>query len=296
MKNNIINAVDNSIYKNNNKNILILSGGGIKGIAHIGGLKYLEEINLLNNIDTIAGTSVGSIIGYLFIIGFKPDQIFELVCKLNENDLFTFNLDCSFNSNFFLNNQLFKTISEICTIKNISCNLSFFDFYKIYKKKFIVTASCIDDGDVYYFDYINYPDMNVIQAVLMSSCIPFLYKPIKYKNKVFIDGGFIDNYPIHLFNNVLDNCIGFYLLENYNSKNPIENIETFIIGIIKCALSGHSKKSLLGFEKYSVIINSGDISSLDFNISLEQKKYLYNLGYNQCCSYFTKLSNLVHSQ
>ena len=60
-------------------NNLILSGGGIKGISLIGAIEYLYEKNYMNNINTILGTSIGSIIGYLIIIGYTPEELYNII-------------------------------------------------------------------------------------------------------------------------------------------------------------------------------------------------------------------------
>ena len=58
---------------------VVLSGGGAKGLAHVGLLKALEENNI--PIDYICGTSMGAIIGSLYAIGYTPDQMAELLCS-----------------------------------------------------------------------------------------------------------------------------------------------------------------------------------------------------------------------
>lgn len=66
---------------------LVLSGGGAKGIAHIGVLKVLEEAGI--RVDVITGTSIGSIVGALYSIGYTPDEMLDLVASTDWNDLFT---------------------------------------------------------------------------------------------------------------------------------------------------------------------------------------------------------------
>ncbi len=77
-----INKITSS-YKIKSTNIvkknLILNGGGVKGIVHIGALKALDEKNMLKNITTIVGTSIGGIIGGLYCIGYSPDELFKFV-------------------------------------------------------------------------------------------------------------------------------------------------------------------------------------------------------------------------
>lgn len=295
MKNNIISAVDDIIYSNyRKKNILILSGGGIRGIAHIGALKYLEEYKLLTNISVIAGTSVGTIIGFLLIIGYSPLDIFKIICDINCMDLFSYDFfSFNYDENNINNNKIYKLLIKLSIHKNIDTNITFYELYVLTKKKFITTATCINNAEIYYFDYINTPNMSVLYSIVMSSCIPILYKPIKYKEKYFIDGAFIDNYPINLFNNCLNNCIGIFLTENYVSCDPIENIESYIFSIIKCMLSGHTKRSICGYEKCSIVIDTDNISSTSFDISYEQKLNLFNIGYNTTYKWFNESNQLL---
>ena len=70
---------------------LVLSGGGAKGAAHIGVLKYIEEAGI--PIDYIAGTSMGSIVGGLYAIGYSTDEILELLGSLDWDRLISNNVD-----------------------------------------------------------------------------------------------------------------------------------------------------------------------------------------------------------
>ena len=97
MNNNINQSTDEKIKKiiykyninQNNKTIknLILSGGGIRGIAHIGALKALYELNILKNITTIAGASIGGIIAGLYCAGYTPDEMFKIIDLLDMKNL-----------------------------------------------------------------------------------------------------------------------------------------------------------------------------------------------------------------
>ena len=73
---------DTTSVKSRPKIGLVLSGGGAKGAAHIGVLKYIEEAGI--PIDYIAGTSMGSIIGGLYSIGYTPEQMDSMVRRYGE--------------------------------------------------------------------------------------------------------------------------------------------------------------------------------------------------------------------
>ena len=132
----------------------------------------------------------------------------------------------------------------------------------------------------------NYPNLPIKKAIRMSSAIPYYFIPIKYNDKLFIDGGTIDNYPIHLFNNNLDECIGIYLQENVEYMD-INNIEDFTRGIFNCFNNGLCTKSIIGYEKYSIVTNiSQNINIINFEIHIDDKLNMFNHGYNITHEYF----------
>ena len=73
-------------------NKLVLSGGGINGIIFIGILKYLEEHNMINNLNVFVGTSIGSLINTLIILKYKSSEIEDFILKFNFSDIIKFNV------------------------------------------------------------------------------------------------------------------------------------------------------------------------------------------------------------
>ena len=74
---------ENKFIVNSKKTKLILSGGGVKGVAHLGALKALHELGLLQNIDTFVGTSIGAFIGVLLSIGYSPDELYKFTSMMD---------------------------------------------------------------------------------------------------------------------------------------------------------------------------------------------------------------------
>ena len=71
--------VDEKVDENKTKSILVLSGGGIKGLIYIGIFKYFEEINIMKNIDTFVGASAGALFSVLYSIGYTSKQLYQFV-------------------------------------------------------------------------------------------------------------------------------------------------------------------------------------------------------------------------
>ena len=262
------------------KTILVLSGGGIKGISHIGALKALDEKNMLKNIKVIAGTSVGGIIAGLFLAGYTPDELYKFIelfdttklRSLNHSDFFVkFGLDNGTRFTFVLE-KMFEA-------KNIPVDITFKDFFKLTQIKLILTAVCMNDNEVYYLSHLTFPNMPVLLGMRITSSIPFWFIPVEYKGKLYIDGGCIDNYPIQLFSKELDNVIGIYLSENKSFKKTIVNVEEFFFSLLHCFFEGVACNSVKGFEKQTIKIELPRISIVNLNITAKVKRELFDCGY-----------------
>ncbi|EJL72102.1 patatin-like phospholipase family protein [Chryseobacterium populi] len=172
---------------------LTLSGGGMRGIAHIAVLKALEEYDLKPEI--ISGTSAGSIIAAFYSFGKTPDEMMEIVkhttffsrsyLKLSKNGIFS--------SNFIL-----KLLTDHFPKDN-------FDILKI---PVIVAATEMTHGIVDFFS-----EGPLFQPLLASSSVPFILPPVRIGEKIYVDGGVLDNLPIEP---IIDKC-NFLIASHVNS-------------------------------------------------------------------------------
>lgn len=283
-----INKLLDRQTNNQKKTILVLSGGGIKGISHIGALKAMEEKGILEHIKTIAGTSVGGLVGGLYIIGYKPDELYKFielfdpkkVRSINMSDFFTkFGIDDAKKFTFVLE-KLFES-------KNIPTKITFKELYNLTKIKLILVATCLNDKQAHYLSYLSYPDMPVLLGLTITACVPFWFAPIVYNGKLFVDGGCIDNYPIQLFKSELDSVLGIYLAENKAYSHKISNVEEFICELLQCFSEGVTCNSVKGFEKCTIKMEVQQISLVSLNIDTETKKKLFICGRETMMTYLS---------
>ena len=271
----------NYFNKNIKRTTLVLSGGGIKMIALIGAIAALEELNLLQYISTFAGTSSGAIMCFLLSIGYTSNELFEIIKLFDFNRLKNvefFKLLSQFGLDDGSRLELF--LKSLIIGKKINKNISFKKLYEITGKTLIITATCINNKKIYYFSHKTAPNMKVLTALRMSISIPIFYIPVLYKGKHYVDGGCIDNFPIHLFENNLDDVIGIYLNNIRDHITSITNIEEYLFHTLQCLLEGHKAGSIKGFEKYCIQINLKNIGAVDFHIDDTTKKLLYDRGYD----------------
>jgi NTE family protein len=281
----------NKHFDINNKKILVLSGGGIKGIAHIGVLKALEEYNIIKNIKIIAGASIGGIIGILYLIGYTPDELFDFIKLMDlhlmrntniENVLTKFGIDNG--------NNLFLIISKMFVAKKIDVNITFQKLYEITSVKIILSTVCVNTREVHYLSYDTHPNMSVIFAMRMTSAVPFIFHPIKYNNKLFVDGGIMDNYPINLFTKKISKVIGIYLEDTSDNDNNINDLETYLFCTIGCVLKGVINALIGKYSDYTIRLVLPKASLLDKNLNENIKRTIFDIGYEKTIEYLKNLT------
>jgi len=187
---------------------LVLSGGGAKGVAHIGILKAIEEAGL--RIDYITGTSMGSLIGGLYAIGYRSDQLIEISRENNFMELFTESANRRYISNyekgFDERTAVTFPISErgidlpagIITGQNIYTFLSGLAWsahatedFNDFPIPFAAIATDIETGEAVVFRSGYLPD-----AIRASISIPSAMVPHKIDGHYYIDGGLARNLPV----------------------------------------------------------------------------------------------------
>jgi predicted acylesterase/phospholipase RssA len=202
--------------------------------------------------------------------------------------LMKYNIDSIFNDSHFGIASLDAFISVITILtkkKNISRKITFKKLYNKFKKDLIITGVSVNETKLYYFNHINNPDMEIITAIKISCSIPFIFKPVEYDNKVWIDGGCFNNYPIDYFTDRLDDVMGVYLEDGETTIENFDDIPSYITQVFKCIVKG------LNFGKYDKYIkNTIKIKVYSnynfFDISKEEKKVLYNHGYNTVTEFY----------
>ena len=197
---------------------LVLSGGGAKGAAHIGVLKYIEEMGI--PIDYIAGTSMGSIVGGMYALGYSSDEILAIISDVDWDKLISNQVD---------RRRISYTRKAESRTQLITIPFAFgADAQDLKSRSFKNSLpSGIVSGDnlinlfnsltVGYSDPIDFNDLpipflciatNVIngkadalnkgvlsKSLRASMAIPILFDPVKIDNTLYADGGLLNNFP-----------------------------------------------------------------------------------------------------
>lgn len=226
---------------------LVLSGGGAKGIAHIGVLKALEENEV--PIDYIVGTSMGAVVGAFYAAGYSPEEIEQIVRNPSfqgwingkSTEKYQYNYMKSEDNASWLSLDLLLSPNAGPTINTPLANdiiLNFvlneyltqaaqsvdFDFNNLFIPYRSVAA------DVFTQETIPIDSGSIMQAVRSSMAVPFFYRPIKYQNQYLFDGGIYDNFPVDIMRKDFapDLIIGSNVATKKSASYPFENDEDLI--------------------------------------------------------------------
>jgi len=247
----------------------VLSGGGARGLAHLGVIKLLEEIGIKPH--AIAGTSAGAIAGALYASGKSPEEILELFKK---NSLFGWSNIAWQKDGFFSMEVLRKLLKEALPQND-------FDALKI---KLFVAATDLIEGKL-----VTFSTGNLAEAVVASASVPVIFEPVKYGNLLLVDGGILNNFPVEPLTNICDVIIGSYVnkIEKgignesfFKTKNILDRC--FHLAIANTAYSKVNacdvfiEVPLHGFDMYDVK-QADKIFNIGYTTALQHKERLHEL-------------------
>lgn len=274
----------------------VFSGGGIKGLAYIGALRFLEGRGY--KIFNAGGSSVGALFASLIIAGYSSKELVELVDNfdinllMNENNKLQsiFKIKEWFNKKGLFSIKSFELFVEELLMKK---NIRYFKDVKFgddYLLKIIVTEVStpmlvVIPDDLPKFN-INRDTFPIAKAVVMSCNIPFFYYPYTINGYTFVDGGVSDNYPIWLFDKSYYKTLGFKLSSVEKEKKQ------WFYPMIKIGEAIKNKvfviKEKTDEQAKTIFIEIDDLKMIDFKKGLKQKKNLYLIGYNSTKEFFYK--------
>lgn len=269
---------------------LVLSGGGAKGLAHIGVLKVLEEAGV--EISYIGGTSMGAIIGGLYASGYNAHQIDSIFKVTDFDDLLRDYIPRS-SKNFYekRNDEMYAISLPFDNFKigvpnayskghNIYSMLNKLthnvrhvrDFNKL-PTPFLCIATNIETGEQVLLDKGYLP-----QAMLASATFPSLFSPILIDDKMLIDGGVANNYPIDEVRKLgAEIIIGVDVQDDLKDRKALKNATRILIQISNLQMMDKMKKkknqtdiyikpdiknyTVISFDEGTEIIKKGEEAS-----------------------------------
>ena len=276
-----------------------LAGGGIRGIAHVGVLKALEENNI--KVAAIAGTSAGSIIATLYAMGYSPYYIY-LLFKRYARDIINIRSKPIINgiTNFIRNNKIgIAGLSDGNEFEKMYDELARKKGFRLIgdiKMPLLVSAVEIGESKEYIFtncasrknikdNYIT--EIGIGRAVRASSSFPAIFCPCEYKNHIFMDGGVLNNLPTEELKKVYT---GKIISVNFES-DPVYNDYDIMNIIMKTLDIMGNKLSINSLKKSDFVLTvPTDGTGL---IDVDKMDICYKYGYEIAIKNIDKIRKML---
>lgn len=286
---------------------LVLSGGGAKGMTHIGIIRALEENNI--PIDYITGTSMGAIIGSLYAMGYSPDDMEALLrsedfkrwysgqvepeygyyFKQNRPTPEFFNIRFSFKDSLHIKPQILPT----SMVNPIQMNLVFVELFAR------ATAACSGDfnrlfvpfrciaSDVYNKKPLIMRRGDLGDAVRASMSFPFVFKPIEIDSVLAYDGGIYNNFPTDIMREDFKPEV---IIGGVVAANPGKPKENDLMSQLENMIMQKTDYTLPDSLGIIMTFKYDDVSLLDF----DRLQELHDIGYNRTISLMDSIKGRIH--
>ena len=236
---------------------IALSGGGVKGFAHLGVLQALKEKGI--EADILAGISAGAIVGSFIAAGKSPKEVME---QINENDFFDFAKVTIPDRGLFTLDNMTENLEKSLGVKT-------FEELKI---PFYVGAANLEKARMEYFS-----QGELIKIIQASSSIPVLFSPVKINGELYVDGGLFENLPVSPLLNKCDKIIAVNVMP-ISFKEKMESISDIAIRTFQIKTVANSLELK---EKADIYIEPTGIGKYNI-LNTKYSQELYDLGYNYC--------------
>jgi predicted acylesterase/phospholipase RssA len=226
----------NSIFMTENKpsiKHIVISGGGITGFSFYGALKESHEQGKwsIDNIQSIYGTSVGSILAVVLSLKYDWKTLDDYLIKRPWHNLYKFNLyslmDAIQKRGIFNRKVIEDTVSPLFSGKDVSLDITMEELYARTGIDIHIFLTEIHSFTLVDISHTTHPQMKVIDAIYASSAVPIIFTPFLTENLCYCDGGMIANYPIlQCINNGADPNEILGIVRIKDEKNDLTLSET----------------------------------------------------------------------
>lgn len=245
----------------NNKIGLVLSGGGYRGLAHVGVLKALEERNI--QVDFISGTSAGAIVGALYASGSSWEEIFKF---FEEADVISYK------------HYTFQKAGLLDSTKYVKWLKDYFpeDRFEALKiPLFVATTDLLEARTKYHFSG------ELVNPLIASCAVPGVFSPLKFDGRLLCDGGVTNNLPVEPLVTLADKIIGVYV-------NPLQSVSQKELKSTRSVLQRaylimRKSMSQKDMNQFDVFIAPEKLSQYAI-LSKNHLKEIFDLGYQQACT------------
>jgi NTE family protein len=247
---------------------LVLSGGGVRGMAHIGLIKSMNEFDI--SADVVSGSSVGALVGALYANGNAVD---DMLAFFNETPLFKYNFLTILKPGFIDTDRYFNIFKAYFPENS----------FEVLERELHIVATNLQKAEENFFS-----KGELIRPLLASAALPPVFSPVELKGQLYADGGIMNNFPIEPLKQKVDFMIGSNVsivseLEKKDLKNSIQ-LTSRVSSLMIYAINKRKQDACDLLLEYKQLENIGVLDRK----GLEKA---FNIGYDQASRQIEQLLN-----
>lgn len=267
----------------NNPDTLVISGASTKVVSFVGIFRALFEKGILKEnlegIKEIHTLSIGTFYTLCLILNFSERVIYECLMRSEfseclDADEINFN-DISRSLGIISHEKYFRSLmKKIFMYRFEKEDITLKELYEYNPIDLYIKCVNVSKQSSVHFNHRTHPNMSVTKLLIMTTTLPIFFKPQKYKNDYYVDGGLSGNLPVEKVKSKNVLCI--------HIKRCMKNIDEEAIPLLGF-LQNMCSVSSLSYNKYknrtiNIVI---DLSTYDFNIDKDKKEKIIKIGYEQ---------------
>ena len=291
---------------------LVFEGAGVRGIAYCGAIQEMESKKLMDSIERVGGTSSGAIVAMMISLGYSGKEIENIILetnfkKFNDGKFFFIGGINRMKKHYgwYKGKKIEKWFERIIKEKTGNGNITFEELRQAGFKDLYITGTSLNKQKPVVFSYDTYPKMKIKDAVRISVSIPLYFEPVyidsagaifnRPKQKqgldVMVDGGVLENFPIHIFDNIHpgEKTIGFridHVAQIESDKKdrtlaeiPIENLNLYFRAFYTIIMENLNRQRLTTTDwERTVSISDGDVLPKVRELSKDEVSILIQNG------------------
>lgn len=259
---------------------LVLSGGGMKGVASLGAVTALKRAGALRHLNTVVGTSAGALVAAALATDRASPALLRGLAGARyrpEIDLAglltTFGLDSG------------RQLDEWIAVLLGGRAYTFEDVRREHGTRLVVCATCLTDRRPVYFGPDTTPDMDVALALRMSCAIPLYFAAVVHEGKMYVDGAVSDNFPLAWASERYGGSRALGLAFAPRRADPVSSLESYVGALLECSTRKHYDDA----DRRVLRLDTGAAPAFEFGMPPRRLRRLYVSGSRQARAWLKKV-------
>ena len=260
---------------------LVLSGGGVRALAHVGAITRLEQLGMLTEFSNYCGASAGAGIAALLASGYTCEELFKFMITLDYRSFVNHNpikegIDLVRHFGLHSPNKLQDAFDKGLQAK-VGENATFMSLYKRTGKTLIIPATNLTLGVLDVFSPSTSPDMLIKDALCLTTDIPLFFTAKTYNGHTYTDGGVLNNLPVGL---VPQPSLAINLVAEQQLPQKTDNLSDYLYTLLETVTNKIESLESENRVGHVIKVNTGSVGATDFDITFMRKVSLVRRGFN----------------